>query len=187
MWRTAGGLWEFIACSHFQALLSAFCMWLKMGSLSFFLQPPLPCLPAVVVHPAKINPSSVKHLESWLSPQNVMSTLKHPSRFNLFRSQIWVSLGTQVWCQIPCSNMASVYGNRTKKIKRSKHFSSTLVRTLRRWLQRSTEILTAGLRHYLITLSLSVGGNDGFTTFQRLWSVRHRMLGPHKYGEGMAT
>lgn len=169
MWRTAGGLWGFIACSHFQALLSAFCMWLKMGSFSFFLQPPLPCLPAIVSHPAKINPSSVKHFESWLSPQNVMSMQKNRSRFDLLWSQMSEhSLETQVWCQIPCSNMASVYGNRTKKIKGSKHFSSTLVRMLRRWLQRSMEILTAGLRHYLITLSLSVGGNNRFTTFQRL-------------------
>ena len=71
-------------------------------------------------------------------------------------------LGTQMWCPIPCPNMEAVYSNRTKKIERSKRFSSPLVETLSRWLQKSREILTVGLGHHVLTLGPSVGGKHSF-------------------------
>lgn len=77
-------------------------------------------------------------------------------------------LGTQMWCHSPYSNMEAVYHNRTKKIERSKCFSSPLVETLSRWLQQSREILTVGLRHHVLMLGLSVGRNHSFAnTFQK--------------------
>lgn len=82
--------------------------------------------------------------------------------------------------------MEAVHSKRTKKIKRSKHFSSPLVETLSRCLQQSREMLTVGLRHHLMTLDLAIGGNHNFVKLmpsRRFFSVSDRMLDPHKDGE----